>query len=137
MKRIVLFSLLIGLFGGCSKQGGGLSLSGTAGSGDLVALVMNCATNRGGRVPTNVLASVQASWTHQSRDAEDIIVVTGDHFAEVRKALEQAYGAPDPRLGSMGVAGGALTYSPQQCGVVLNLTDASGQTVVCVMGWKR
>ena len=115
-------------------------MSGTNGSGDLVALVMQCATIRGGHAPSNTLPPVQASWTHQSRDVEDIILVTGDHFAEVQKALEEAYGAPDPKLGSLGVAPAgvdrALTYSPQQCGVVLNLTDASGQTVVCVIGKK-
>jgi hypothetical protein len=140
MKRIIMFSFLTALLG-CSKQGGGLSLSGAAGSGDLVPLVVQCATNRGGHIPTNALPSVQASWTHQSRDIQDIILVGGDHFAAVQQALEQAYGSPDSKLGSSGVApvgnGRALTYSPQQCGVVLNLTADSKQTIVSVMGKKQ
>jgi|SRR5215469_4942674 len=137
MKQILMFSFLAALFGGCSKQGGSLSLSGTAGSGDLATFVMNCASNRGARVPANALPSIQASWTYQSRVAEDIILVTSDHFAEMEKVLEQAYGVPDPKLGSLVDSGRAVTYSPQQCGIVLNLTADSSQTVVCVMGWKR
>jgi len=67
--------------------------------------------------------------------------VSGGHFTEMRKALEQAYGAPDTKLGSSAVApvgsGRALTYSPQQCGVVLNLTADSRQTIVSVMGRQK
>ena len=138
MNRILTFSFLAALLVGCSKQGGNLSLSGASGSGDLVPLVMQCATNRGGHVTTKALPSIQASWTHQSRDIQDVILVAGDRFAEVQQALERAYGAPDSKLGSSGVApvgnGRMLIYSPQQCGVVLNLTADSKQTIVLVMG---
>lgn len=120
------------------SQAGSLALPGTAGSGDLVALLMQCATNRGARAPANPLPSIQASWTHHSRDVQDIILVTGDHFAELKKALEQAYGAPDPKLFPFEVppAGNQriLTYPPQQCGVVLSVTGDSKQTIVTVMG---
>ena len=141
MKRILIFSFMTLLLGGCSKQSGSLSLSGASGSGDLVPLVMQCATSRGAHAATNALPAIQASWTHQSRDMQDIILVPGDHFAEVQKVLQQIYGAPDTKLGSSAVApvgsGRALTYSPQQCGVVLNLTADSTQTIVSVMGWKK
>ena len=138
---LIMFSFLTALLGGCSKQGGGLSLPGASGSGDLVPLVVQCATNRGGHMPTNALPSVQGNWTHHSRDMQDIILVSGDHFAEVQKVLEQAYGAPDTNLGSAAVApvgsGRALTYSPQQCGVVLNLTADSRQTIILLMGKQK
>ena len=103
--------------------------------------VMQCVTNRGGLVATNTLPVVNAAWTYQSRDIQDIFLVSGDRFDEVRIVLEQAYGAPDPESGSSAVApvgnGRALTYSPQQCGVVLNLTAASQQTIVSVMGKQK
>jgi len=140
MKHILILSLLTVLLG-CSKQDGSLGLSGTGGSGNLVPLVVLCATNRGGYVPAGPLPAVQASWTHQSRDLQDIILVSGDHFAAVQEVLEKAYGPPDGKLGSSGPAplgpGKALTYSAQQCGVVLNLTGDSKQTIVTVMGRKR
>jgi hypothetical protein len=67
--------------------------------------------------------------------------VDGDRFSEVQKFLEQAYGTPDTGLGSSAVApmggGRVLTYSPQQVGVVLNLTTTSLQTIVSVMGRKK
>src|SRR5436309_544256 len=125
MKQILMVSFLAALLGGCSKQSG-LSLSGVSGSGDLVPVVMQCAASRGGHTTTNALPVVQASWTQQSREIQDVFLVSGDHFEELQKVLEQAYGAPDTKLGSSTVApvgnGRALTYSPQQCGVVLNLT---------------
>ena len=135
-----MFSFLTALLGGCSKQSG-LSLSGASGSGDLVPVVMQCAVSRGGHATANALPVVLASWTHQSRELQDIVLVSGDHFAEIQKVLEQAYGAPDSKLGSSAVApvgsGRALTYSPQQCGVVLNLTADSRQTIVSVMGRQK
>jgi len=141
MKSIFLFSFLAVLIVGCSKQGGGLILAGANGSGDLVPLVMQCATNRGAYPATNTLPAILADWTHQSRDIQDIILVSGDHFTEVQKVLEQLYGAPNPTLGSSAVApvgiGKALTYSPKQCGVVLNLTGYQAQTIVSVMGRKK
>jgi len=134
-----MFSLLAALLGGCSKQSG-LSVSGTKGTGDVVPLAMQCVASRGGHPSTNTLPVVQANWTQQSREIQDIILVDGDHFAEIQKVLEQAFGAPDTKLGSSTVApvgaGRSLTYSPQQIGVVLNLTADSRQTVVSVMGKK-
>src|SRR5512133_735016 len=140
VKRLLMSSFLAALLGGCSKQNG-LSLAGTEGSGDLVSLAMQCAASRGGHASTNTLPVVQANWTHQSREIQDVILVDGDHFAEIQKVLEQAFGAPDTKLGSSTVApvgaGRSLTYSPQQIGVVLNLTADSRQTVVSVMGKKN
>jgi hypothetical protein len=141
MKSIFLMTLFSVALCGCSKQSGGLSLSGASGSGDLVPPVMQCVTKRGGFALTNTLPVVNATWTHQSRDLQDIFLTPTDHFDEIQKVLEQAYGAPDPNRGSSAVApvgnGRALTYSPQQCGVVLNLTAASQQTVVSVMGRQK
>src|SRR5262249_1542945 len=96
-----------------------------------------------GRTTTNTLPVIQASWTYQWREAQDIYLLDGDHFAEVQKVLEQVYGKPDAALGSQAEVplgtGRALTYSPQQCGVVLNITAInpgfeSAQTFVTVMG---
>ena len=89
-----MFSFLAALLGGCSKQNG-LNLSGAKGSGDLTPLVMQYATNRGGHATSNTLPVLQASWTHQSREMQDIILVDGDHFAEAQKVLERAYGPLD------------------------------------------
>ncbi len=137
MKRILTFSFLVAVLGGCSKQSG-LSLSGTKASGDLVPLVMRCATSRGGHATTNTLPVIQISWTLQTREMEDIILVDGDHFSEVQKFLELAYGVPESGRGSFAVARignvRSLTYSQQQVGVVLNLTTDSRKTIVSVMG---
>ena len=103
MKHILMFSFLAAVLVGCSKQSG-LSLSGTRGSGDLVPLAMQCMASRGGHAFTNALPVVKANWTLQSRDIQDIILVDGDHFAELQKALEQAFGTPDTKLGSSIVA---------------------------------
>ncbi len=125
---------------GCSKSGN-LTLSGTKGSGDLVPLVLQCTTNRGGRLPSITPPRIQAEWTHQSRPMQDIILIPGDHFSEVQAFLRQAYGEPDPKLGSPPVRavgnGQSVTYSPQQIGVVLNLTGDSKQTIVSLMGMQK
>jgi len=125
---------------GCSK-GGNLTLSGTKASGDLAPLILQCATNRGGRLPTITPPSIQAEWTHQSRPMQDIILVPGDRFSEVLAFLRQAYGEPDPKLGSSALrpvgSGQSVTYSPQQTGVVLNLTGDSKQTIVSLMGMQK
>src|ERR1051326_1336690 len=49
------------------------------GSGDLVHLVTQRATNRGARAITNTLVVVQANWMILSRKFQDIVVVDGDH----------------------------------------------------------
>ncbi len=134
MKRI-FFLILFAALCGCSKQGG-LSLSGTKGSGDLVAMMMECVTNRGGRAFTNAPPIIQTTWTYQKRDVEDIIIADGDHFAEIQKFLEQAYGAPDSKLGSLPISrlsGRLFVYSPGQAGVLLELGGSSSQTIVTVM----
>jgi hypothetical protein len=135
MKIFVMFSFLAALFSGCSKQGG-LSLSGAKVSGDIVPVVMQCVTNRGGHVTTNTFPVIQAGWVYQLRDIQDVFLVDGDHFTEVQKVFEQAFGAPDTSRGSLAVApvglGRALTYSPQQIGVTVNLTADSKQTFILV-----
>jgi uncharacterized protein len=68
------------------------------GSGDLARLVVQCATARGVRAPTNTLPVIQTTWVRQSQGTLDIILVDGDHFAEVQGLLERAYGAPDTTL---------------------------------------
>ena len=140
MRQTKPLLILLLLTYGCSRQSG-LTLSGTPGSGDLVQAFMLCVSNRDGHVTTNTLPVIQATWTHQSRDAEDIFLVSGDHFTEMQKVFEQAYGRPDTSLGSSAVApmgyARALTYSPKQCGVVLNLTGTSDQTVVLVIGKQK
>jgi len=137
MKHLLIFPLLAAALGGCSKQSG-LSLSGTKASGDLVPLVMHCAMSRGGHATTNTLPVIQMSWTRQTRELDDIILMEGDHFSEVQKFLELAYGVPESGLGSFAVARigtvHSLTYSQQQIGVVLNLTTDSRKTIVSVMG---
>lgn len=121
------------------KARSGDSLPVTKGSGDLAQLVMQCATNRGGRVTTNTLPVVQASWARQSREVQDILVVDGDHFAEVQKRLEQVYGKPDAGISSSAPIGNgrSLTYTPQLIGVVLNLISDSRQTIVSVIGKQK
>jgi hypothetical protein len=97
------------------------------GSGDLARLVVQCATARGVRAPTNTLPVIQTTWVRQSQGTLDIILVDGDHFAEVQSLLERAYGAPDTTLRSSApdCNGRSLTYSPQQIGALLNLTAPS------------
>ncbi len=138
MKKI-FFLILFAALCGCSKQGG-LNLSGAKGSGDLMPMMMQCITNRGGTGITNALPVIQTTWTYQERDVEDIILADGDHFAEVQKILEQAYGAPNKELGSLPISllsGQLIVYSPRQAGVMLELAGSSSQTIVTVMGRSR
>jgi hypothetical protein len=132
--------VLMGILAGCSRQNE-LALSGANGSGDLAPFVFQCATSRGGHAATNALPTIQANWTHQSRQLQDVILVQGDYFTEMQALLKQAYGEPDPKLGSQAVAslggGQSLTYSPQQSGVVLTLTGSSKQTIVSIMGAQK
>jgi len=109
----------------------------TKGSGDLAHLVTQCATNRGGRISTNPLPVIQANWIRQSRATQDIIVVDGDHFAEVQRLLELAFSKPGPGIvasAAAGVNGHSLTYTPDQIGVFLNLTVAwRKETIVSII----
>ena len=120
-----------------------VSLPGTKGSGDLAQLVVQCATSRGGHVATNTLPVIHVSWVRHSREFQDLIILEGDYFTEVQTFLEQTYGAPDTTIRSSAPIGNgrSVTYSPQQTGVVLNLTADSRQTIVSVIGrqmpyWK-
>ena len=139
MNKTIFLFLLAGMISGCSKNPG-LSIAGVKASGDITAFVLQCATNRGAHVPAVTIPSIQAEWTHQSRDVEDIILTSGDHFSELKAALEQAYGKPDPALGSsiQKPAGGGewVLYSPQQIGVALGLTGAGvpKQTIITILG---
>ena len=135
LMRIIMIPFLAGLLGGCSKQSAP-SLPGTKTSGDLVPFVMRCATRRGAYVTTNTLPVIQASWIQGSKEDKDIIFVDGDHFSEVQKFLERAYGAPNIGLNSATFgrlrANRLLIYNLPQVGVVLELTANSTMTVVTV-----
>ena len=138
--RIAFFLFVLApVISGCSKAPAP-GFASVKASGDITAFVLQCATNRGAHVPTVTLPSIQAEWTHQSRPMEDIIQTSGDHFSELKSALEQAYGKPDPALGSsiQRPAGGGewVMYSPQQVGVALGLTGAGvpKQTIITILG---
>jgi hypothetical protein len=106
------------------------------GSGDLAQVVTQCATNRGGHVNTNGLPAIEAKWIRHSRALQDIIVVDGDRFAEVQNLLEQASGKPDPAISSPEPAMDGsrwLTYTPDQIGVLLNLTGTRTHTIVSII----
>lgn len=113
------------------------SASVTKGSGDLALLVTQCAANRGGQISTNPLPVIQANWIRQSRATLDIIVVDGDHFAEIQRLLELACNKPGTGIVPSAGAGGnghSLTYTPDQIGVLLNLTVAwRKETIVSIM----
>jgi hypothetical protein len=113
---------------GCSP--GGVSIAGTRCVGDLGSFVVQCITNRGGLTISTNLSPVKVQWTYQFRPNEDIVVVAGDHFSEVRSFLRQACGEPDPNSGSAN----SVWYRPKEIGVGLNLTGAANQTVICILG---
>lgn len=113
--------------------------SGMAGSDDLALLVTGCVTNRGGHAMVAKTAAVPLAWVVYSRETEDVIVVAGDHFAEVQRSLEQSCGAPDTTIHSSAYIGNArsITYGPKQIGVMLNLTADSRQTFISVVGKRK
>jgi hypothetical protein len=121
---------------GCSKRGTPYPTS--QGSGDLAAFVVQCVTNRGGRVLTNPLSPLEAKWTLEKHPTMDIIGVPGDRFAGVQTFLRQAFGEPDAGRGSQPVIpmGPRLEgiYSPNQIGVGLLFTGDSNQTYVQIVG---
>jgi len=113
------------------------TISGTAGSGDLALLLTDCVTNRGGRaMATNLPAAASLAWVLYSRETHDVIVVAGEHFAEVQKLLEQSYGAADGTIHSGSPIGNArsITYGRRQIGVMLNLTADWKETIISVVG---
>jgi hypothetical protein len=110
------------------------------GSGDLARLITLCATNRGGHITTNALPVVSASWIRQSRPNQDVIVVRGDHFAEVQKLLELSCSTPGLGIASSEDPNGhSITYAPDQIGVVLNLTIVpfEDETIVSIIGNQK
>lgn len=108
------------------------------GSGDLVQLVKQCATGRGGHATTNPVPAIQASWIQQSRELQDIIVVNGNHFTDFQRFLEQAYGSPDATIQfSTALSARSLTYTPREIGVVLNLTADSCETILSIIGRRK
>jgi len=109
------------------------------GSGDLAQLLTQCVTNRGGRVATNALPVIQSKWMWQSHSIGDNIVIDGDHFTEIQKLLERAYGKPEAGIIStdLNVNGQSLTYTPAQIGVTLNLTFGADLTIVSVIGKQK
>jgi hypothetical protein len=80
---------------------------------------------------------------------QDLITVKGDHIAAFQNLFIQAYGVPDPKLGSIGVtpvraiAGPnrgqlvgnqrTLLYGADQCGVELSVMADDKETQVVVM----
>jgi hypothetical protein len=80
-------------------------------------------------VGSNNLPALPAQWTYQFRANEDIILVPGNRYSQVRSFLRQAYGDTTK------VSGQTRWYEPKQIGVALNLTeDAKKQTVICILG---
>jgi len=121
------------------KATSGAVTPGIKGSGNLVQWMMQCATNRGGHLTTNVLPVIEANWVHHSRENQDLVVVEGDHFTEVQKSLELAYGSPDNEIRSPTPPerSPSLIYTPKQIGVVLSVTADSAQTIVSVIGKRK
>ena len=113
--------------------------SGTKGSGDLARLIVESATSRGAKAASNSIPAVQGSWVRESKEGLDVTVVEGDRFAEIQTLLRQAYGAPDTTFLSAAPVGNgrSLCYTPQQIGVVLNLTADSRLTIVSVIGKRK
>jgi hypothetical protein len=141
VSRAMRFSwLLLALAVGCSKWGD--PVPGTKGSGDLVAFVLKCASNRGGHPVTGNIPSIQAEWTLQANLVEDMIFVPGDHIDGIQSFLTRAFGKLDPGKGSLvlttnkwGVRSG--DYSVQQTGVSLQYTGDRTQTVICIIGRSK
>jgi hypothetical protein len=135
-KWLFMVSFLAALLVGCSKQSG-FTLPGPKSSGNLVPFVMRCATARGAYATTNLLPVINVEWMYMWKENVDTIVMAGDHFSEIQKFLEQAYGVPDTHLGSSAAApiraSRFLGYSPQQIGVRLGLTANKYSTHVQVI----
>lgn len=134
------FSIWLEPAGGVKRPNAQRTISGTAGSGDLAVLMSDFVINRGGRpMATNATAAAPLAWVVYSREAEDVIVVAGDHFMEVQKFLEQSYGASDGTIHSRSTIGNArsITYGPRQIGVMLNLTADSRETIISIVGKRK
>ncbi len=103
------------------------------GSGDLAQFVVQSISKHGGRVATNELPVIQASWFRESRPAQEVLVLKEDRFTELQRFLNQAYGAPDAAIRSSASNGRSLTYSLQQIGVTLNLTANPQVTILSII----
>ena len=112
------------------------------GTNDVVDLVMQCLTNRGGQVSTNKLSAMPMNWMRHSRDSLDVIIGSQDRFDEWQKLLEQAYGSPNPKHRSDGLVvpdvpignGRLVIYTPQQLGVMLVLSSIWKETIISIIG---
>ncbi len=146
-------ALLLGL-AGCSR-----TTAGTWMSGDLAPFVLRCATTLGANPRTNHIPRLECKWaftTMPARFAEagsvwDTILVAGDHFKDLQGFLKQAFGNPDPALGShfVSAAEGSyareVTYSVKQigvwltCGLLIIRTPGSSSTntVIYLSGWAK
>jgi hypothetical protein len=94
---------------------------------------------RNGLLPFGLLAAgvLGACVTCQAQ----VFVLEGDHFVQVQKLLQQAYGKPDEAIHSSAPAGGhccSMNYAPAQIGVFLNLTRAFDDwTIVSILGAQK
>lgn len=107
----------------------------TRSSGDLIQVLTECVTSRGGFVTTNVQPVSRSEWIYVSRETLDVIVVEGDRFATIQKHLEQVFGAPDTSAHSTSPVGNgrSIAYIPNQIGVAVNLTGNSTHTVLSII----
>lgn len=133
---VTILLVVVAFLFGCSP--GGLSITGTKCSGDLSSFLAQCITNRGGQPILTNMPPLQCQWTYQFRPNEDIILIQSNRFSEVRSALRQAYGDPDPRVGSFAVKsmgnGQSGWYGLKQIGVALNFVGDAQQTIICILG---
>jgi len=120
---------------GCSRQAKPYPTS--QGAGDLAAFVMQCVTNRGGHLVTNLVLPLEAKWALQKHPSMDIIEVPGDHFVEVQTFLRQAFGEPDADRGSQPVTPMGPrrqgVYNRRQIGAGLLFTGDSNQTYIQIV----
>jgi hypothetical protein len=112
---------------------------GTAGSGDLAGLLIQCITNRGGHAAGIFKLAAPMNWVLHSRETQAIIVANGDHFTEFQESLKQTFGAPDDTIRSPTPVGNgrSLTYTPQQIGVMLNVAGDWTHTIVSIVGRRK
>jgi len=112
---------------------------GIAVSGDLAGLLIQCVTNRGGHATGIIKLATPLGWDLHSLNAQELIVVNGDHFTELQESLKQTFGAPDSTIRSSTPVGNgrSLIYTPQQIGVMLNVAGDPTHTIVSVVGRRK
>ena len=68
-------------------------------------MLLDQATKRGGHPNTNGFSAIQADWRYtSSNNAQVLIFISGDRFAEIQSSLSHAFGEPDRACGSTPVA---------------------------------